>query len=157
MAYTIEGLPQASFAPLFEMRDDELAAIGAMRTVATNKPGFPCRVSLEDAEPGEELILTHHVSHDVDTPFRMAHAIYIREDAKQADVLTDAVPALFATRTLGLRGFNSEGMMKKALLALPGEADAQIRTLFDIPEIAYIHAHNAAYGCFLAAIERTEP
>ena len=37
---------------------------------------------------------------------------------------------------------------------MPGEADARIRALFGRPEIATIHAHNAAYGCFLARIER---
>jgi hypothetical protein len=41
----------------------------------------------------------------------------------------------------------------RPLFAL-GEADAAIRTLFDRPEIAAIHAHNAAAGCFAARIVR---
>ena len=45
-------------------------------------------------------------------------------------------------------------MLQGALLALPGEADAKIRELFERPEIDTIHAHSAAYGCFLARIER---
>jgi hypothetical protein len=45
-------------------------------------------------------------------------------------------------------------MLKDGLLAMPGEADARIRSLFGRPEIATIHAHSAAYGCFLARIER---
>lgn len=40
-------------------------------------------------------------------------------------------------------------------LDAPGEADAAIRALFDADEIAYIHAHNAAHGCFAARIDRT--
>jgi hypothetical protein len=32
-----------------------------------------------------------------------------------------------------------------------------IRDLFADPGIAYIDAHNAAYGCFAARIERDEP
>jgi hypothetical protein len=45
-------------------------------------------------------------------------------------------------------------MLRDAVLAVPGEADARIRELFERPEIAEIHAHNAALGCFLARVER---
>jgi hypothetical protein len=110
-------------------------------------------VSLEDAAAGETLILVNHVSHDVPTPYRSAYAIYVREAAAQA-AFVDETPPVFAGRPLGLRGFDEEGMLKGALLAMPGEADAQIRTLFARPEIATIHAHNAAHGCFVARIER---
>ncbi len=152
MAYRIEGLAPQAFESLFGMMDGELAACGAVRVVADG-PGFPCRVSLEDAAPGETLILVNHVSHDVPTPYRSAYAIYVREAAAQASFV-DETPPVFAGRPLGLRGFDAEGMLKGALLALPGEADAKIRALFARPEIATIHAHNAAHGCFVARIER---
>jgi hypothetical protein len=61
---------------------------------------------------------------------------------------------VFEGRTLGLRGFDAEGMLRGALLALPGEADPKIRALFERPEIETIHAHNAAAGCFAARIVR---
>lgn len=44
--------------------------------------------------------------------------------------------------------------MRDARLAPPGTADVGIRALFADPEIAEIHAHNAALGCFLARIAR---
>ena len=152
MTYRIEGLAPEPFAPLFEMSDAELAASSARRAVADG-PGFPCRVSLEEAEAGEALMLVNHVSNDVHTPFRASHAIYVRKGAERGACI-DSVPPLFDTRTLGLRGFDGEGMLQGALLALPGEADGRIRALFERPEIAEIHAHNAALGCFLARIER---
>ena len=111
-------------------------------------------MSLAEAEPGEELILVNHVSNDVDGPFRTAHAIYVRKDAATG-AYADETPLYLASRTISLRGFDGDGMLKDGLLALPGEADAKIRTLFDNPEIATIHAHTAAYGCFLARIERS--
>jgi hypothetical protein len=46
-------------------------------------------------------------------------------------------------------------MLQNAALALPGQADAKIRELFADANIAYIHAHNAAHGCFSARIERS--
>ena len=153
MTYRIEGLAPAEFAPLFAMSDEALAARNARRATADSPSGYPCRVTLADAAPGDRLILANHVSHDVPTPFRTAYAIYVWEGAV-ARSYEDEAPAMLDTRTLGLRGFGADGMLKGALLALPGEADAKIRELLDRPEIAAIHAHNAAYGCFLAKIER---
>ena len=68
MTYQIHGLSPDRFAPLFAMDETELAAINARRVTATGDMGFPCRISLQDARAGEELILLHHVSHDVETP-----------------------------------------------------------------------------------------
>ena len=155
MAYRMEGLAPEAFESLFGMMDGELAARGAMRVTAASAAGFPCRVSLRDAAAGEELILLNHVSHDVDGPFRTAYAIYVRKDAGAPASYVDEAPPYLDRRTLSLRGFGADGLLKDGLLALPGEADAKIRALFETPEIATIHAHAATYGCFLARIERS--
>ena len=126
----------------------------ALPITVSAKPGFPCRVTLEDAEIGERVWLFHYVSHDVETPYRTGYAIYVREGAPEPAHYVDAVPPAMESRTLGLRGFDAEGMLRSALLAAPGEADAKIRTLFGSSEIASIHAHNAAHGCFVAKIVR---
>lgn len=154
MTYRIDGLPHDAFAALLGLDDRRLEERAARRVTADAKPGFPCRVTLEDAEPGESLILFHHVSHDVPTPFRSAYAIYVRESAAGPACYVDETPPVFAGRALGLRGFDSDGMLRGALLALPGEADSKIRALFERPEIETIHAHNAAAGCFAAKIVR---
>lgn len=154
MAYKVEGLRREPFEAFFAMDETELTVRGARRVIADAPAGFPCRVSLAEASPGESLILLNHVSHDVATPFRTAYAIYVREAAGEPPCYVDEVPPLLARRTLGLRGFDAEGMLKGALLAMPGEGDARIRELFERPEIASIHAHNAAHGCFLARVER---
>ena len=57
MTYRIEGLGADAFERLRGLSDQALAGKGARRVVADAKPGFPCRVTLEDAEPGETLIL----------------------------------------------------------------------------------------------------
>jgi Protein of unknown function (DUF1203) len=154
MTYKIAGLNPVDHASLFTMSDVELAAINAKRVIATSNPGFPCRVSLKDAEEGDTLILFHHVSHDVVTPHRSAYAIYVNEASKLAATYVDETPPVFEKRDIALRGFDSEGNLCDALLAGPGQADVQIRALFENADIAYIHAHNAAYGCFSAAIVR---
>ncbi|HEX6374900.1 MAG TPA: DUF1203 domain-containing protein [Allosphingosinicella sp.] len=154
MTYRIEGLDRDAYAGLLGLSDEALAERGARRVTADSKPGFPCRVTLEDAEPGESLILFNHVSHDVPNPYRSAYAVYVREIAGEPARFLDETPPVFDGRALGLRGFDADGMLRGALLALPGEADAKIRALFERPEIAAIHAHNAAAGCFAARIVR---
>jgi len=154
MAYRIEGLAPEAFESLFSMTDGELAERNAVRVTADSPAGYPCRVSLENAAPGEELVLLNHVSHDVAGPFRTTYAIYVRKGAQPA-AYADETPPYLDSRTLSLRGFDAAGMLKAGLLAMPGEADARIRELFEAPEIATIHAHSAAYGCFLARIERS--
>lgn len=154
MSYRISGLPLAPFAPLFALDDETLGAMRAKRVSASADRGFPCRVSLVDAREGEDLILLHHVSHDVATPFRSAFAIYVRAGAEEAEPYVDRAPPVFEGRPLALRGFDAEGMLRHAALAAPGESDPAIRALFSRDDIAYIHAHNAAHGCFAARIDR---
>ena len=154
MTYRITGLTPEAFTRFFAASAEELEANGARRVIADAKPGFPCRVTLQDAEPGEELILLHHVSHDVETPYRSAYAIYVRRDAAEAADYVDAVPPVFEGRPLALRGFGKDGMLKAAMLALPGEADARIRDMMGLEAISYIDVHNAAHGCFAARVRR---
>ncbi len=154
MTYRITGLAPEPFAPLFAMNDDELESHRARRVVADADHGFPCRVTLEDARAGERLVLVHHAHHEVDTPYRSAFAIYVAEGAREAAVYRDRTPPAFEGRTLSLRGFDAEGMLREPRLAPPGEADAANRALLADPRIAYIDAHNAAAGCFAARIER---
>ena len=154
MTYRIRGIDRGEVDGFIGADDATLADVGAVRVVATVRPGFPCRVSLVDAEPGESLILFHHVSHDVATPYRSAYAVFVREDAGEPAEYVDQVPPVFEGRPLALRGFDGDAMLRSAALAAPGEADARIRALLDDEGIRYIDVHNAAHGCFAARVER---
>lgn len=142
MTYRIDGLSP-----------DLARTEGARRVTATSKPGFPCRVTLEDAEIGETVLLFNHVSNDVAGPFRSSFAIYVRDGA-QAARYRDSLPPVFSTRTISLRGFDAEGDLKAAELVAGEGIDPAIRAMLDRPEIAFINAHNAAAGCFAAKIVR---
>ena len=154
MTYRISGLSPEHFAHLLGASEAVLASHHAVRMTAQSKPGAPCRVTLEDAEPGETLILVNHVSHDVANPYRATHAIFVRENANEVAEYIDEIPPVFAPRVLSMRGFDADGMMVDALITQPGEAEQGIRTLFDNAAISYIHAHNATRGCFAAKVER---
>jgi Protein of unknown function (DUF1203) len=153
MTYRITGLDPAPFRHLYGLGDADLAAHGAVRLRAASKPGAPCRVSLEDAEPGSAMLLVNHVSH-ASGPYRAAHAIFVAEGAAAVGDYIDVVPPVFGPRILSLRGFDADGLMIDALLTQPGEAEDGILRLFADPAIAVIHAHNAVRGCFAAKVER---
>ena len=156
MTYAIRGLDPAPYRHLFQADSATLEAAHARIVIATSDAGFPCRAALREAKAGDRLLLTRHVSNDPAGPFRIAHAIYVGEGAQPAPVMRDRVPEMLDRRTIGLRAFDAEGVLCEGELALPGEADAAIQRLFADRRIAYIHAHNAILGCFLAAVERAD-
>ena len=71
MSFRITGLPAENFTHLFALDDAELAALGAVRRTAEHPA--PCRVSLTDATPGDEVILVNYEHHAVDEP--LSHAL----------------------------------------------------------------------------------
>jgi hypothetical protein len=154
MGYVVKGLDPAPFQPLFGLPSEDLAARGIVRMTVTEKPGFPCRVSLTDRDVGETVLLMNHVSHEAANPYRASHAIFVAEAPAEAAEYVDEVPPVFAGRVLSLRAFDRDGMMVDAVLARPGEADRGIRALLADPAVETIHAHNAVRGCFAALIRR---
>ena len=152
--FHISPLPLAAFRPLFALSDAELAARGMRRVIADSQPGFPCRVSLEDATPGETLILLHHVHHDVDGPYRASGPIYVREHATSAAPAPGEVPTSVRDRLLSLRAYDAAGMLRDADVVEGRELAVHVARLFADPAVAYLHAHNARPGCYNCRIDR---
>ena len=155
MDFRIRGLEPAPFKPFFAMTDAELARHRAVRRVAAEKPGFPCRVSLEDAEPGVEVILLHYEHHRVDTPYRASHAIYVSAAAREAFDAVNVVPQALRDRYLSVRAFDAAGTMLDADLAEGSNLEAIIARFLGLPQVEYLHAHFARRGCYAARIDRT--
>ncbi len=154
MSFRITGLPAEEFAHLFPLSDTELAAHGAVRQIADGRvPGYPCRVSLTDSKPGEELLLVNYEHHSVDSPYRMRFAIFVREGDKTYDKV-DAVPDQLRPRTLAVRAFDAGAMMVGCELVDGRDLETAIARQFDEPRAAYLHVHFAAPGCYAARIER---
>ena len=154
MTFQITALDPTPFAPLFPLSDAELAARGARRVVADSHPGFPCRVSLEDAAIGETLILANHAHLVGNTPYAATHTIYVREHAVRATPAPGEVPEVLRRRLLSVRAYDAAAMMVDAEV-LEGEGLApHLEALFACPDVAFVHLHNARPGCFAAAVTR---
>jgi hypothetical protein len=122
--------------------------------VTAGEGGYPCRVSLVDAAPGEELVLAHYEHQPAATPFRASHAVYVRVEAEEARPAPDEVPALLRKRLLSLRAFDEAGMMIAADVVDGREVEPVIERLLANPAAAYLHAHYAKQGCYAARIDR---
>ena len=154
MTFRIIALSKHHFEYLFELSHAELAAHGAVRRIVDAKPGFPCRVSLADAEIGEPVILVHYEHQPAPTPFRASHAVYVRPGADEARPALGEVPKALRSRILSLRAFDKDGMLIDADLAEGRELEPVIERLFCAREVAYLHAHFAKPGCYAARIDR---
>ena len=154
MNYRIVGLEAEPFLDLFRLSDGELAHLGIVRTIANEKPGFPCRVTLEDAEPGESVLLLNYEHQPAPNPYRSSHAIYVRENARRRFDEAGVIPPALRTRTLSVRAFDAEGMMTDAEIVEGVALEPLIRRLFEDPATSYLHVHNAKRGCFAARVER---
>jgi len=153
MTFRILGLPAEPFTELFSLSDAQLAIRGAVRRIADARPGFPCRVSLTDAAPGEPVVLVHYEHHAVASPYRASHAIYVRAGETTFDAI-DQIPEMLRTRLLSVRAFDGAGMMTGAEVVEGTALEAAIAALLGDPRASYLHLHFAKPGCYAARVER---
>jgi hypothetical protein len=154
MSFRITGLPAENFAHLFALSDQELAVHDAVRRFADERtPGYPCRISLTDSAPGDELMLVNYEHHPVNSPYRMRFAVYVRKGEKTYDAV-DEVPDQLRIRMLAVRAFDAKAMMVGWELVDGHELEAGIERLFADRRSAYLHVHYAAPGCYAARIDR---
>lgn len=154
MTFQIHALNDTPFQPFHALSDEDLAARGARRMIVDAKPGFPCRVSLAEAEPGETVLLLSHEYQPANSPYRAAHAIFVRENAEQAHPAPGEVPFSLSSRLLSVRAFDADDMMIDAEV-LEGEGLSDLlESWFTRPDVAYVHMHNARRGCYAARATR---
>jgi hypothetical protein len=154
MSFVVTGLPVETFQPLFGLSDAALAARGAIRQTAGDDGRYPCRVTLEDIPAGQSLLLVNFEHQAAPTPYRSNYAIFVSEAAREAPRFEDQLPPVLRGRPIALRAFDADGMLIGAELALNDDVAEAIARRFEDPAAAYLHAHNAAYGCFAARIDR---
>jgi hypothetical protein len=152
--FTLHGLSPEPFQALFNLSDEELENRRVKRYVAGSKPGFPCRVSLQDAEEGEEVILTNFVHLPSESPYRSTHAVYIRKGATAAASYQDALPEMLRGRLLSIRAFDANDMLVGADVVEGDRAEEVITKFFQDPEAQFLHVHFAKPGCYACRIDR---
>lgn len=154
MTYRVLGLSPDPFLPVYGLGEAELAARGVQRVTAEASPGYPDRIELRDAEPGETLLLLNWTHQPADTPYRSSHAIFVREGATRPAEFVGTLPEAMRIRPLSIRAFDAAGHMLDADLVDGTQAEPLIERLLGDERTAYLHAHYARRGCYAARIER---
>lgn len=152
MGFQLSGLPIEAFTPLFGQSDAVLRRQNVLRLVAG--PGFPCRLSLRDAAPGEPVLLLSYPHLTGPTPYRATGPIFVRETARETAVITNTVPPDMRPRLYSVRGYNDAGMMLDADVAEGTALEPLIERLFENSQIAYLHLHHARRGCYACRADR---
>lgn len=155
MAFLVHALPAQPFRDYFSMTTHELAERRACLMTVDEHPGFPCRVSLADAELGETVLLINHEHQLALTPYRASHAIFVRQGVEQAHPEPNEIPESIASRLLSIRAFDESDFLAEADVIEGVELAPRLASLLARPEIAYLHLHNARQGCFAARVTRT--
>jgi hypothetical protein len=153
MSFRILGISPDLFRPLFDLSDEALQQLGAVRVIADN-PRMPCRVSMEHAELGEEVLLLNYEHQSANTPYRATHAIYVRRLASKAYDAVDTVPEILSSRLLSVRAFDALDMMVDSDVFEGAHAADKFEKLLANPNVTYLQVHNAMRGCYAARVER---
>ena len=154
MHFQISALEPTQFSHLLHLSEAELASHGVLRYLVTEKPGFPCRVSLLDAELGETVLLLNYTHLDTATPYRASHALFVGENATPAALASDEVPESIRGRLLSVRAFDAQGMMLDAEVVEGTVLEPSVQRMFEDEAVAFLHLHNAGRGCYAARVER---
>lgn len=152
--FQLIGIDHRQFEPLFRLTDAQLRAHNAQRRIADRGPGYPCRVSLEEAREGEELLLLPYLHQPASSPYRGVGPIFVRRGAEQRRLAPGEVSAYVTSRLISVRAYDAAHMMVAANVCDGSQVAQEITTQFRHDEIAYIHLHNAKRGCFSCQVVR---
>jgi hypothetical protein len=154
MNYQLRGLEPALFESLFDLDDAALAARGMRRLRADQPVGYPCRISLEDAPVGEELLLLPFTHQDSRSPYRASGPIFVRRGRPGAARITGTLPPYLALRPLSVRAYDAADEMVDAEVVDGAEAAPVIQRYLAREDVAYLHVHFARRGCYACRIDR---
>jgi len=153
-SFRIHALSELPFVALFDLDDSELAARNMQRVIADASPGFPCRVSLQDAAIGEELLLLPFEHLPEASPYRACGPIFVRRDAQRTALAPGEIPASISSRLISLRAYDGAHRMAHAEVCDGAALASHIDRAFQDPAVAYLHLHNARPGCFACRVDR---
>lgn len=152
--FRIVALPKKLFTSLLKLNANQLNAFNAKWLTVDSNPGYPCRVSLQDAEIGEKVLALSYTFHNVESPYKASGPIFIREMANTAELEINHIPKMLSNRHLSVRAYNEKSMIVDAVDVMGRNLRDMIQKLFSNKQTAYLHIHNAKPGCFNCSVLR---
>ena len=152
--FKLAALADAYFTPLFLLGEEALQKLGAVKMTVDEYPGFPCRVSLEDAQIGEEVILLPYQHHRTNSPYQASGPIYARRGVETKQLDLNEIPKMLLHRLLSLRAYDENGMMVNASVVEGSVLKEALHKCLENLKVEYIHIHNAKQGCYNCLVVR---
>lgn len=154
MTFQIHALSSTPYTALFSLTDSELNQRNIVKTIVEEQNSYPCRVSLEDADIGETVILVNYSHLPEASPFQASHAIFVRQHATQATPEVDSIPQMITRRLISVRAFDAEHLMLTADVVEGEKLKQMIGNMLENDKVQYLHLHYARPGCFAAKVTR---
>jgi hypothetical protein len=120
---------------------------------ADSPEGYPCRLCLRWAQPGERLILFPFASIAPGRPYSESGPIFVHAERCERYRLTNEFPAEFR-RGRAIRAYDSEQNMIAGEVVNGNEPEAVIEKLLQNQETAFLQVRSASRGCYTMGIER---
>ncbi|MBL4629777.1 MAG: DUF1203 domain-containing protein [Paraglaciecola sp.] len=155
MTFQFHSLAAQQFSHLFALSDDKLQKLGVAVYYADANPGYPCRVTLQDAQLGDKLLLLNYQHLAEDSPYRSSHAIFVKDGAVSKICQPGEIPEIIQARLLSIRAFDAQHMMLNADVYEGDNVALLLAELMVNDQVEYLHVHTAKRGCFLALVTVT--
>ena len=153
-SFRLVGLDAQPFEELFLLPDAQLARLGARRLVAEAPSTYPCRITLEEAEQGDELLLLPFEHQPALSPYRASGPIFVRRGKAQRVLPPDTLTPYVTKRLMSLRAYDSGHLIVDATVCEGAAAGDGIRRMLGRTDVAYLHLHNAKRGCYSCRVDR---
>lgn len=146
--FQLVGLDAQPFEALFDLPDPALHARGIRRVRADADVGYPCRVALEDARAGDELLLLSYPHQPAASPYRASGPIFVRKGSRPRQLPPGEVPPYVTRRLMSLRAYDADDLIVDAEVVEGENVAGRLQALFANPAVRYVQLHNAKRGCF---------
>lgn len=152
--FIISGIKLAEVKYLYTLDEQELKAAGVAKIRVRENPGYPCRISLQDANIDEEVFAFNYEHHQVNSPYRSSGPVFIRLNANEVQLRRNEIPQMLTHRYLSLRVYDEKGSMIDATTVDGKHLKRSIQAIFENKKASYIQVHNAKPGCYNCQVDR---
>ncbi|MGL4576134.1 MAG: DUF1203 domain-containing protein, partial [Burkholderiaceae bacterium] len=116
--------------------------------------GFPCRVSLREAAPGQRVILAAFEHQSAHSPYRASGPIFVIEGSSAAARFTNEVPPVVRPRLMSVRAYDADDLIVDAEVIEGALIEQAVTRMFADARVRYLHLHNAKRGCYSCRVDR---
>ncbi len=157
LPFVIHAIPDHVVSAARERSDAGTAADGDVRRLVA-EGGEPLRCCLQDAVPGERLLLfNHRPVLPAASPYQESGAVFAHArvvDCQGAEP-TARYPHDWRGRPQVLRAYDKKGSIHPSTRVHDGtDPEGVIAEVLSDPDVVLIHSRNIAHGCYMFAIGR---